>query len=138
MQFYDDKRFWYVPMTAPPGSPNLIPGMPMDTEGQNTGALVKVDILLSERDILRVGGEYQRYRLNDWWLSSGGRMWPNTFWNINNGERDRLDIFGEWETRWNPQWISQFGVRNATVKMNTGIPVPGMGRSVYAGATAKF
>ena len=47
-------------------------------------------------------------------------MWPNTFWNINNGERDRLDFFGEWEARWNPQWVSQLGVRSDTVKMNTG------------------
>ncbi len=67
-------------------------GMPMDTEGKNTGALVKADIVLSERDMLRVGGEYQRYRLNDWWDPSGmAACGPNTFWNINNGERDRLD-----------------------------------------------
>ncbi len=38
------------------------PGMPMDTEGRNTGAVVKADIPLSARDLLRVGGEYQRYR----------------------------------------------------------------------------
>lgn len=111
MNFADDKQFQY----------GTAPGMPMDTEGKTTGALVKADILLSERDILRVGGEIQRYGLNDWWLPSGtGGMSPNTFWNINNGERNRLDFFGEWEARWNPQWISQLGVRSDTVKMNTG------------------
>ncbi|MFZ2524552.1 MAG: TonB-dependent receptor [Candidatus Ferrigenium altingense] len=120
MQFFDDKRFWYIPGAAPPGSPNPVPGMPMDTEGKTTGTLVKADILLSERDILRVGGDYQRYRLNDWWLPSGGGMWPNTFWNINNGERDRLGVFGEWEARWSPQWLSQFGIRHEAVDMNTG------------------
>ncbi|MCR4298419.1 MAG: TonB-dependent receptor [Gallionella sp.] len=138
MQFFADKRFWYVPMAVPPGSPNPVPGMPMDTQGQNTGALVKADILLSERDILRVGGEYQRYRLNDWWSPSGGGMWPNTFWNINNGERDRFDIFGEWEARWNPQWISQFGVRNATVKMNTGTVQGYNATATYATDAANF
>jgi iron complex outermembrane receptor protein len=95
--------------------------MPMDTEGRNTGAVVKADILLSGRDTLRVGGEYQRYRFDDWWDPSGnGGMSPNTFWDINNGQRDRYAIFGEWEARWNPQWLSLFGVRSETVKMDTG------------------
>jgi iron complex outermembrane receptor protein len=95
--------------------------MPMDTEGRNTGALVKGDILLSARDTLRVGGEVQRYRLNDWWDPSGnGGMYPLTFWNINDGERDRYAVFGEWEARWNPQWLSQLGIRSETVEMNTG------------------
>ena len=49
------------------------PGMPMETEGKNTGALVKADIALSEQDILRLGSEYQRYRLNDWWRVRYGR-----------------------------------------------------------------
>lgn len=129
MDFFADKQYWYgtastvagvTGMPCSPISTTCAAGMPMDTEGKTTGAQAKADILLSERDILRVGGEYQRYRLNDWWVPSGAGMWPNTFWNINNGERDRLDFFGEWEARWNPQWISQLGVRSDTVKMNTG------------------
>ena len=132
MDFYADKRYWFgtastvagvagVPCAPISGTaPTCAAGMPMDTEGKTTGTLVKADILLSERDIIRVGGEYQRYRLSDWWDPSGGGMWPNTFWNINNGERDRLDFFGEWETNWNPQLLSQLGVRSDTVKMNTG------------------
>ena len=130
MDFVDDKRYWYGTLAATgPCSPirfsgdpagTCAAGMPMDTEGKTTGALVKADILLTERDILRVGGEYQRYRLNDWWAPSGGGMGPNTFWNINNGERDRLGVFGEWEARWNPQWISQLGLRHEAVDMNTG------------------
>jgi iron complex outermembrane receptor protein len=48
-------------------------------------------------------------------------MSPNTFWDINNGERDRYAAFAEWEARWSPQWLSQFGVRSETVKMDTGI-----------------
>jgi len=112
MNFLEDKAFWYQ---------NNAPGMPMDTEGRNTGAVVKADILLSARDTLRVGGEYQRYRFSDWWDPSGtGGMYPNTFWDINNGERDRYAAFAEWEARWSPQWLSQFGVRSETVKMDTG------------------
>lgn len=112
MNFFEDKAFWYQ---------NAAPGMPMDTEGKNTGALIKADIAISAYDMLRVGGEYQRYRFNDWWLPSGtGGMSPNTFWDINDGQRDRLGIFAEWEARWTPQWLGQFGLRSETVKMNTG------------------
>lgn len=97
-------------------------GMPMATDGKNSGFALKGDVILSERDILRVGTEYQRYRLNDWWASAppSAMMSPNTFWNINNGQRDRLDVFAEWEARWTPLWDSQFGLRSDTVKMNTG------------------
>lgn len=112
MQFGNDKLYWY----------GTAPGMPMETDGSNTGLIVKGDVVLSERDIARAGVEYQRYRLNDWWLPSGTGMMmaPNTFWNINNGERDRYAIFGEWEARWNPQWTSQLGLRHETVKMDAG------------------
>jgi iron complex outermembrane receptor protein len=47
-------------------------------------------------------------------------MSPDTFWNINGGQRDRFDVFAEWEARWSQQWLTQFGVRSDTVKMNTG------------------
>ncbi|MHB1051759.1 MAG: TonB-dependent receptor domain-containing protein [Thiobacillus sp.] len=126
MQFGDDKQFWY----------GTAPGMPMDTEGKNTGALVKADFVLSARDLLRMGGEIQQYSLNDWWPPSGtGGMSPNKFWNIKDGERDRYAVFGEWEARWSPQWLSQFGVRHETVKMDTGI-VQGYNGSYAADAKA--
>lgn len=129
MNFLEDKAYWYM---------GNAPGMPMDTEGKNTGALVKADMELSERDTLTVGGEYQRYRLSDWWAASGtGGMSPNTFKNINDGQRDRLDVFSEWEARWNPQWVTQLGVRLATVEMNTGtVQGYNTGASYLADATA--
>ncbi|MBZ0095066.1 MAG: TonB-dependent receptor [Sulfuricella sp.] len=118
MNFLEDKVFWYL---NSPSQTIAAPGMPMDTEGRNTGALVKADILLSARDTIRVGGEYQRYRFSDWWEPSGnGGMYPDRFDSINNGERDRLAVFTEWEARWSPQWLSQLGVRSETVKMDTG------------------
>ena len=116
MQFGEDKQYWY---------PNSAPGMPMDTEGKNTGALIKAEIALSARDLLRVGSEYQQYRLNDWWDRSGnGGMSPDTFWNIRDGKRNRFDLFGEWEAQWSPQWQTQIGARSSTVSMDTG-PVQG-------------
>ncbi|MBP6418275.1 MAG: TonB-dependent receptor [Giesbergeria sp.] len=113
MNFGEDKQFWY----GPKGD---VPGMPMDTEGKTTGVSVKADLILSARDTLRVGAEMQKYSLDDWWLPSGGGMAPNTFNNINNGQRDRFDAFAEWEARWSPQWLSQIGLRSANVRSNSG------------------
>jgi iron complex outermembrane receptor protein len=53
--------------------------MPMLTEGRNTGLVLSADIRLGEGNLLRVGGEYQAYRLDDWWPPSGAGMWPGTF-----------------------------------------------------------
>ncbi|MCM2250831.1 MAG: TonB-dependent receptor plug domain-containing protein [Ramlibacter sp.] len=129
MQFGHDKQFWY-------GTTSNVPGMPMDTEGVNTGAQVKAEMALNARDTLRVGAEAQRYRLDDWWLPSGGGMAPDTFWSIRDGRRDRLDVFGEWEARWSPQWLSQVGVRSANVRSDTG-PVQGYNAG-YAAEAAAF
>jgi iron complex outermembrane receptor protein len=45
-------------------------------------------------------------------------MSPNTFLNINDGERDRTALFGEWEAHINSQWTSLAGVRYEYVKTN--------------------
>jgi iron complex outermembrane receptor protein len=114
MQFGNDKQFWYYGMS-------LAAGMPMDTEGKNSGAVVVAETAYSDRDTFRLGSEYQRYRLSDWWDPSGAGMAPNTFWNINDGKRDRFDVFTEWDAQWNPQWMSQVGLRAGMVEMNTGV-----------------
>jgi iron complex outermembrane receptor protein len=105
-------------------------GMPMDTEGKTTGAELKADIMLSEHDVLRVGSEIQSYGLDDWWDPIGpwvpgpavgkGMRGDSPFWNINDGMRDRFDVFAEWEKNWNPQWLTQIGLRSSTIKMDTG------------------
>ncbi len=149
MQFFDDKLYWYGSnsLTAvpyyPDGEPCVISagmngcaaGMPMDTEGDNTGTILKAEITLSERDLLRVGSEMQQYRLDDWWDPSGKGMWPDVFVNINDGERDRLALFGEWEAQWDTQWLTQLGVRGEQVSMNAG-EVQGYNPSYSADATA--
>jgi iron complex outermembrane receptor protein len=113
MNFAKDKLFWYGPT-------GTVPGMPMDTSGRNIGASFKADIALSDNHLLKIGTEYQRYRLSDWWSPSGGGMAPNTFVNINNGQRDRLGVFGDLESNWSEQWATQAGVRFERVKMDTG------------------
>jgi iron complex outermembrane receptor protein len=93
-------------------------GMPMDTKGKTIGTMVKGNIIISEKDILRVGMETQNYTLYDWWPQAGGMMGPNTFWNVDYGQRNKLDLFGEWEAIWNSRWLTQLGMRSDTFKTN--------------------
>ena len=128
MQFGDDKQYWY----GPKGD---VPGMPMDTRGRTSGLRVMGELPVSERDTVRVGAEALRYRLDDWWLPSGGGMAPNTFWNIRDGQRDRLDLFAEWQARWSPQWLTLIGLRSANTRTDAG-PVQGYNASYDADANA--
>jgi iron complex outermembrane receptor protein len=137
MDFGADKRYWYGGNTSTTGSGGssgfggsgngvecspissvCAAGMPMYTQGKTTGASIKGDIKLSQQDLLRVGAELQRYGLDDWWTASGAGMSPNTFLNINNGERDRNALFAEWENKLSAQWQTLAGVRYEHVKTN--------------------
>ncbi|GAV19590.1 iron complex outermembrane recepter protein [Mariprofundus micogutta] len=149
MQFGEDKLFWYgnpmpmapndgVPCTPSAGMMGCAAGMPMDTEGLNIGGSIKANIPLSAGSLLRVGGETQQYRLDDWWDPSGRMMAPNTFWNINGGKRDRLALFSEWESEWNSDWLTQFGVRYEQVTMDTGTVLGYNNMAVYAADAVAF
>ena len=129
MQFGEDKLLYYngmmgmmdgVPCTPSMGMAGCAVGMPMDTEGKNLGASLKANIVLSSTDQLRVGAEYQQYRLDDWWNPSGRMMWPDVFWNINNGQRDRMAAYGEWESQMTSNWLTQLGLRFEQVTMDAG------------------
>lgn len=104
--------------------------MPMDTRAVDSGYSVKADIPLGTDDLVRVGHEYHHYTLDDWWppLAGSMMMGPETFWNINDGQRDRLALYGEWERKWKSAWMTQLGVRYERVTMNTG-PVQGYYRT---------
>lgn len=104
-------------------------GMPMNTNAKTTGAEVKADFVVSERDIVRAGVDYQQYTLNDYWPAAGGTMGPNTYWNIDFGTRDRSGLFAEWEAYWDAQWLTQLGVRGDTVAADAG-PVQGYDNSL--------
>lgn len=96
--------------------------MPMDTESLSFGYAVKGSIPISSRTTLRIGNEFQRENLDDWWdpvVPSGG-MSPLVYKNISDGERNRLGTFIEWESKWSPAWTTQLGARNDTVWMDTG------------------
>lgn len=133
MDFGPDKRYWYGGASGGPGVPIGTPcspisggkdgcaaGMPMYTAGKTTGLTVKGEIDLGERDLLRLGTELQHYEINDWWAPSGGGMWPGTFWNIRDGERNRTALFAEWEGQIQPQWRGLLGARVERVAMDAG------------------
>lgn len=119
----------------------VLPAMPMDTKATTRGAQMKASIELNERDTLRLGTEYISYRLNDWWpplpANGPGSMCCNNFWNIRDGRRDRIGIYGEWEASWNPQWLTQLGIRSDTVQSNTG-DVQGYSDNSYIGDARTF
>lgn len=126
MDFGEDKRFWYGMQSMPDGqacspiSPMCAAGMPMLTESENSGLRLKADLDLAGGDTLRVGAEYQRYRLDDYWPPSGGGMWPDTFWNIRDGQRDRMALFGEWESQVADDWTVLAGLRYEHVVSDAG------------------
>jgi iron complex outermembrane receptor protein len=128
MDFGADKKYWYWQGTPdysgapcdPATAPQCAAGMPMYTASENTGIVLKTDLSLSEQDLLRIGTEYQRYRLDDWWPASGAGMAPYTFWNINDGQRDRAALFGEWERQLDAQWLTLAGLRYERVTMEAG------------------
>jgi len=128
MQFGPDKQYQYGTAMMP------VNGMPMDTAGKNLGATLKATIDLSSADLLRMGAEYQQYRLDDWWNPSGGMMMaPNVFWNINGGKRDRMAVYSEWESELSRSWLTQLGMRFERVGMNTGA-VQGYSMMSFQGA----
>jgi iron complex outermembrane receptor protein len=96
--------------------------MPMDTNAVDSGYSVQADIQLSARDLVRVGHEYHRYTLDDWWPAF--MMADQAYWNVSAGKRERKALFAEWEARWSTAWTSQLGARFEQVTMNTG-PVQG-------------
>jgi iron complex outermembrane receptor protein len=97
-------------------------GMPVDLTSDTFGYSVKAALPLSDADTLRLGSEYVRFHLDDDWLTVPGSMMfgPETFFDINNGRRDRLGTYGEWEHVWAPAWSTLLGVRDDMVWMDTG------------------
>jgi iron complex outermembrane receptor protein len=113
----------YMNFLTDKGGSTPATGMPMHTDGKDFGANVKAEIALSQRDTLRVGALYHAQRLDDWWPPVKGMMTTmccDTFWNINNGHRDRIGAYAEWNAKWTPEWTSEVGARIENVRMSAG------------------
>ena len=109
MDFGDDKKYAYT---------NTNTGMPMNTESNLYGISSVLTRDISEAQVLKTGIDFQQYALDDWWPASGttGMMQPNTFWNINNGQRDRYGVFAELQNQHSSTLKSIMGARYELVK----------------------
>jgi iron complex outermembrane receptor protein len=111
--------------------------MPMETSGRNLGYKIQAEIPFGKRDTFRVGNEFHSNKINDWWPAvhtntvnpglplnqAGGAYWmmaPEAFININNGQRDRVGTFAEWEAKWSPEWRTLVGLRYDHTMTDTG------------------
>jgi iron complex outermembrane receptor protein len=136
MDFGVDKRYWYGPDSNTEGAATpaaainptdcgvmdagCAHGMPMYTKSKTLGLKVNGEIAMASGSTVRLGGEFQSYDLEDWWPASGAGMWPYTFLNLHDGERDRFSLFSEWETRLADKWTGLFGLRHDIVRMDAG------------------
>jgi iron complex outermembrane receptor protein len=114
--FADDKKFTYTSM----GSTSF--GMPMESNGKTFGVSVDTDYFMSDNSTVKIGAELQLYGLDDKWESNSsgeGMMSGNNFYNINNGERDRFDLYTQLDRVWSTNWLSSIGLRYGMVKTNT-------------------
>ncbi|GBQ45972.1 TonB-dependent receptor [Acetobacter ghanensis] len=104
------------------GGHSATKGMPMNDDQRSAGYSIKATIPLARQHTLRLGSSFDHEGLRDWWppLTGSTMMGPNTFNNINNGHRDRLGHFAEWEAQWTPRVSTLLGLRNDLVMMNTG------------------
>ncbi|WP_205666208.1 TonB-dependent receptor plug domain-containing protein [Aquabacter cavernae] len=119
--------------------PDKTGDMPMDTRSTDLGYKVKATFATSPIDTVRIGNELYYNDLDDWWPPVAGSMMmgPDTFENINNGQRLRFGYFGEWERAIDAQWTAVVGLRNDIVWMNTG-DVQGYNMMMYGANAAAF
>ncbi|HTB89727.1 MAG TPA: TonB-dependent receptor [Steroidobacteraceae bacterium] len=96
---------------------------PTRERGQDFGYRAEADIVTSTRDTLRLGNEFHTQTLDDRWPGPPAGMMFD-YISLNGARRAQLGTFAEWERQWNERWTTQFGVRNDTVRMDTG-PVQG-------------
>lgn len=95
--------------------------MPMNTKVRSFTSAAKVELMPSRNDTVRLGADFHHEGMNDYWPPvDGSMMSPDTYLNINDGRRDRLGAFGEWEAHWSRSFSTLIGVRFDRVTMNTG------------------
>ena len=87
--------------------------MPMETDSQDISTQLKWHITLDKNSSLLLGQEYYNYRIDDWWPAIEGStmMGPNDYVNINNGKRERIALFAEYESQINKKLWLNTGVR---------------------------
>ncbi|MBQ4858061.1 TonB-dependent receptor [Pseudoalteromonas sp. MMG007] len=96
--------------------------MPMKTDAQDISTQLNWRINLDKNSTLLLGQEYYNYRIDDWWPAIEGStmMGPNDYVNINNGKRERIAAFAEYESQINTKLWLNAGVRIESVNTQVG------------------
>jgi iron complex outermembrane receptor protein len=97
-------------------------GMPMNTQGRDLSASLAVSVPLKDGGAVRAGIEAHRADVDDWWPPVAGSMMmgPQTYWNINNGRRERTGLWGEWEAKPSADWTTLLGARFEHIETDAG------------------
>lgn len=87
--------------------------MPMKTDAKDISTQLKWRLTLDQNSSLLLGQEYYNYRIYDWWPAIEGStmMGPNDYININNGKRERVALFAEYESQINNKLWLNTGIR---------------------------
>ncbi|ETJ46124.1 TonB-dependent receptor [Pseudoalteromonas agarivorans] len=87
--------------------------MPMKTDAKDISTQLKWRLTLDQNSSLLLGQEYYNYRIDDWWPAIEGStmMGPNDYININNGKRERIALFAEYESQINNKLWLNTGIR---------------------------
>ncbi|QDE31459.1 TonB-dependent receptor plug domain-containing protein [Shewanella polaris] len=96
--------------------------MPMKTKGKDYSYQLHWQLPMSSDSTLLIGQEYYVYQLDDTWpaIEGSAMMGPNDYVNINDGERQRAALYGEWQHTMNTDWWLSAGVRYEYVSTSTG------------------
>ncbi|QYJ70957.1 TonB-dependent receptor [Shewanella sp. FJAT-51649] len=95
--------------------------MPMNTEGSDYSYQLHWRLPMGDNNTLLVGQEFYSYQLDDTWPAVPGTMMaPNDYININDGERRRAAVYGEWQQNLTPLWWLSAGMRYEYVTTDTG------------------
>lgn len=115
--FSDDKKYTYVNMG------NRSFGMPMESDGSTFGMSLDINYFLNDIDNIKMGTEIQLYTLDDKWESNSSRegmMYGDDFYNINDGKRNRFDIYAQLDKILSNEWLTSFGLRFGYVQSDSG------------------
>lgn len=105
-----------------PAPTGMMVRMPMETRGRNLGYKLMAELPFSDdQHLVRFGNEFHSNRIRDYWPPSPtgqAGMNPNSYINVNNGERDRVGFFSEWEGNWSPEIQTLLGLRYDHTNVN--------------------
>lgn len=117
--------------------------MPMISKGDDYDGHVSFKTPVEGLGMVGGGVEIFRTRLDDYWPPVAGSMMmgPDTYININDGERDRYAIWGEWTAQLAAAWTTSAGLRYERVETDAGDVQPygtGMLHAADIAAAADF